>query len=112
VLMVEHVMRAVMNLSDEAWVLSNGRVLAHGTPREMAAHPSVIEAYLGHGAGKSTLNNTVCGLYPAFSGRVVFEGRDITRASTAEIVTAGLIQVPEGRRVFPNLSIQENLELG
>jgi len=49
VLMVEHVMQAVMNLSDEAWVLSNGKLLAHGTPKEMAAHPSVIEAYLGHG---------------------------------------------------------------
>ena len=52
VLMVEHVMRAVMNLCDEAWVLANGRVLAHGTPREMAAHPRVIEAYLGHGAAE------------------------------------------------------------
>jgi branched-chain amino acid transport system ATP-binding protein len=47
VLMVEHVMQAVMNLADEAWVLSNGRLLAHGTPAEMAAHPAVIEAYLG-----------------------------------------------------------------
>jgi branched-chain amino acid transport system ATP-binding protein len=50
VLMVEHVMQAVMNLCDEAWVLSNGRLIAHGTPREMAGHPAVIEAYLGHGA--------------------------------------------------------------
>ena len=50
VLMVEHVMQAVMNLCDEAWVLSNGRLIAHGTPREMASHPGVIEAYLGHGA--------------------------------------------------------------
>jgi len=52
VLMVEHVMQAVMNLSDEAWVLSNGKLLAHGTPKEMAAHPSVIEAYLGHGVAR------------------------------------------------------------
>jgi branched-chain amino acid transport system ATP-binding protein len=43
-------MQAVMNLCDEAWVLSNGRLIAHGTPREMAGHPAVIEAYLGHGA--------------------------------------------------------------
>ncbi|HXJ09188.1 MAG TPA: ABC transporter ATP-binding protein, partial [Burkholderiales bacterium] len=62
--------------------------------------------------GKSTLNNTICGLYPAFSGRVGFEGRDITRASPADIVAAGLVQVPEGRRVFPDLSVLENLELG
>jgi branched-chain amino acid transport system ATP-binding protein len=49
VLMVEHVMRAVMHLSDEAWVLSNGRLIAHGTPREVTSQPVVIEAYLGHG---------------------------------------------------------------
>jgi branched-chain amino acid transport system ATP-binding protein len=72
-----------------------------------------IVALLGsNGAGKSTLNNTLCGLYPAFSGRVSFEGRNITRAHTTQIVEAGLIQVPEGRRVFPNLSVKENLELG
>jgi branched-chain amino acid transport system ATP-binding protein len=52
VLMVEHVMQAVMNLSDEVWVLSNGKLLAHGTPKEMASHPKVIEAYLGHGAAQ------------------------------------------------------------
>ena len=72
-----------------------------------------IVAVLGsNGAGKSTLNNTVCGLYPAFSGRVRFDGRDITRERYTDIVAAGLIQVPEGRRVFPNLTVQENLELG
>ena len=72
-----------------------------------------IVAVLGsNGAGKSTLNNTVCGLYPASGGRVAFEGRDITRARHTDIVAAGLIQVPEGRRVFPNLSVRENLELG
>ena len=72
-----------------------------------------IVAVLGsNGAGKSTLNNTVCGLVPASGGRVAFEGRDITRARHTDIVAAGLIQVPEGRRVFPNLSVRENLELG
>ncbi len=49
VLMVEHVMQAVMNLCDQAWVLSNGRLIARGTPREVAADAAVIEAYLGHG---------------------------------------------------------------
>jgi branched-chain amino acid transport system ATP-binding protein len=72
-----------------------------------------IVAVLGsNGAGKSTLNNTVCGLYPSFGGRVAFEGRDITRARSVDIVAAGLIQVPEGRRVFPDLTVRENLELG
>src|SRR5215470_9652867 len=72
-----------------------------------------IVAVLGsNGAGKSTLNNTLCGLLPALGGTVSFDGTDLTRARERDIVAAGLIQVPEGRRVFPNLSVRENLELG
>jgi len=72
-----------------------------------------IVALLGsNGAGKSTLNNALCGLYPAFSGTVRFDGTDITRARQPDIVARGLVQVPEGRRVFPNLDVRENLELG
>jgi branched-chain amino acid transport system ATP-binding protein len=70
-------------------------------------------ALLGsNGAGKSTLNNTVSGLVPAWGGRVVFDGADLTGAHYRDVVRAGLIQVPEGRRIFPNLSVLENLELG
>jgi branched-chain amino acid transport system ATP-binding protein len=72
-----------------------------------------IVALLGsNGAGKSTLNNVVCGLVPASAGQVQFDGRDLTNAHYREVVKAGLIQVPEGRRIFPNLSVLENLELG
>jgi branched-chain amino acid transport system ATP-binding protein len=72
-----------------------------------------IVALLGsNGAGKSTLNNNVCGLYRPFGGAVRFEGKEITGAPSTRIVEAGLVQVPEGRRVFPNLSVRENLELG
>jgi branched-chain amino acid transport system ATP-binding protein len=72
-----------------------------------------IVALLGsNGAGKSTLNNTVCGLVPVTAGTVHFDGQEISGRSTGEIVRAGLIQVPEGRRIFPNLTVQENLELG
>ena len=72
-----------------------------------------IVALLGsNGVGKSTLNNNVSGLYRPFAGRIVFEGRDISGATPRSIVESGLIQVPEGRRVFPNLSVRENLELG
>jgi branched-chain amino acid transport system ATP-binding protein len=65
-----------------------------------------------NGAGKSTLNNTVCGLCRPWGGTVRFEGQDLTGRHYRQVVQAGLIQVPEGRRVFPNLSVSENLELG
>jgi branched-chain amino acid transport system ATP-binding protein len=80
---------------------------------DLAVNAGEIVALLGsNGAGKSTLNNIVCGLLPASAGRVDFDGRDLTRVHYRKVVEAGLIQVPEGRRVFPNLSVRENLELG
>jgi branched-chain amino acid transport system ATP-binding protein len=70
-------------------------------------------ALLGsNGAGKSTLNNVVSGICPVWNGRVDFAGADLTHSHYRDIVKAGLIQVPEGRRVFPNLTVMENLELG
>jgi len=72
-----------------------------------------IVALLGsNGAGKTTLNSIVCGLVPASGGRVEFDGADLTNRHYRDVVKAGLIQVPEGRRIFPNLSVRENLELG
>jgi branched-chain amino acid transport system ATP-binding protein len=72
-----------------------------------------IVALLGaNGAGKSTLNNNLSGLYKPTTGEIRFMGENIAGARADSIVRAGLIQVPEGRRVFPNLSVQENLELG
>jgi branched-chain amino acid transport system ATP-binding protein len=72
-----------------------------------------IVAVLGsNGAGKTTLNMAISGLVKPRGGRVVFEGRDITARAPADIMGAGLIQVPEGRKIFPNLSVRENLELG
>lgn len=72
-----------------------------------------IVALLGaNGVGKSTLNNTLSGLYRPKAGRIRFMGADIAGVASDRIVAAGLIQVPEGRRVFPNLTVQENLELG
>jgi len=72
-----------------------------------------IVALLGsNGAGKTTLNNTLSGLIPPFAGTMSFEGRPLAGVRYTEIVAAGLVHVPEGRRVFPNLSVGENLELG
>jgi branched-chain amino acid transport system ATP-binding protein len=70
-------------------------------------------AVLGaNGAGKSTLNMTISGLVRARQGSIEFDGRPIQNADPAEIVTAGLVHVPEGRRIFPNLSVGDNLDLG
>ena len=64
------------------------------------------------GAGKSTLNNVMCGIYRAWAGKVIFDGVDLSGAHYTEVVKAGLIQVPEGRKIFPNLNVIENLTLG
>jgi len=80
---------------------------------DLQVNAGEMVALLGsNGAGKSTLNKTVCGLCQAWSGTVRFNGQDIGGAHYREVVKAGLIQVPEGRKVFPNLSVLENLELG
>ncbi len=80
---------------------------------DLVVHPGEIIALLGsNGAGKSTFNNTLCGIVPARAGTITFDGLALTGVHYREIVQAGLIQVPEGRRVFPNLSVLENLELG
>jgi len=80
---------------------------------DLAVRAGEIVALLGsNGAGKTTLNNTLSGLLPAFSGTIRFEGRSLAGARYTEIVAAGVVHVPEGRRVFPNLTVHENLELG
>ena len=65
-----------------------------------------------NGAGKSTLLMTVCGTPQAQRGRVMFEGRDITREPTHVIMRNGIAQVPEGRRIFPRMTLLENLQMG
>lgn len=72
-----------------------------------------LVALLGsNGAGKTTLNLTLSGLVPTRGGQVRFDGQDITGWHYRRVVGQGLIHVPEGRKVFPNLSVHENLELG
>ena len=65
-----------------------------------------------NGAGKSTTLKTISGLLRPASGRIMFEGKDISRASTDVIVGLGISQCPEGRRVFGRLTVRENLLLG
>lgn len=65
-----------------------------------------------NGAGKSTLLMTVCGSPRARWGKVLFEGKDITRMPTHEIVQLGIAQSPEGRRIFSRMTVYENLQMG
>jgi branched-chain amino acid transport system ATP-binding protein len=65
-----------------------------------------------NGAGKSTLLMTVCGHPRAARGRILFDRHDITRLATFEIVRLGIAHVPEGRRIFPRMTVLENLQIG
>jgi len=72
-----------------------------------------IVALVGaNGAGKTTILNTICGLVPASSGEVIFDGKKITNAPTEYLVKLGLNQVPEGRQLFATMSVLDNLILG
>ncbi|NKC30718.1 ABC transporter ATP-binding protein [Falsiroseomonas selenitidurans] len=72
-----------------------------------------VVAVLGsNGAGKTTLNMVISGLVAARGGEVRFAGDRITGLAPAQVMARGLIQVPEGRKIFPNLNVRENLELG
>jgi branched-chain amino acid transport system ATP-binding protein len=80
---------------------------------ELAVGPGEIVAILGaNGAGKSTLNRTISGVLRATRGTIYFAGSAIERETPAAIVGRGLIHVPEGRCIFPDLTIGENLDLG
>ncbi|MGQ9509922.1 MAG: ABC transporter ATP-binding protein [Thermodesulfobacteriota bacterium] len=65
-----------------------------------------------NGAGKSTMLKTASGLLPIRHGSILFEGEELTRYRPHEIVVKGVVQVPEGRRVFGRLTVRENLEMG
>lgn len=65
-----------------------------------------------NGAGKSTTLNTISGIVRSIAGSIIFNGVDITHMPTDKIVESGLVQVPEGREIFPNLTVLENIKLG
>jgi branched-chain amino acid transport system ATP-binding protein len=80
---------------------------------DLDVQPGQVVAVLGaNGVGKTTLNKAISGLLPIWSGSIRFDGDVVTGADVTEIVARGLIHVPEGRKIFPNMSVRENLELG
>src|SRR5919199_4297588 len=75
--------------------------------------PGEVVTLLGsNGAGKTTSLRTISGLLPAQAGSIVFDGNDVTRARSDQLVELGIIHVPEGRQLWSRLTVQENLELG
>lgn len=79
----------------------------------IAARQGEITCILGsNGSGKSTLVRSILGLTPPRRGRIVFEGADIAGLPTHRVVARGIACIPEGRRVFPKLTVEENLRLG
>ena len=76
------------------------------------AKGEIVTLIGANGAGKSTLLMTICGSPQARTGRIVYDGVDITRMPTHEIMRMGMAQSPEGRRIFPRMTVMENLQMG
>ncbi len=79
----------------------------------LSVHPGELVAIVGaNGAGKTTLLHTLSGILRAEQGSIRFDGQEITRLPPHQVVKSGICQVPEGRQVFPPLSVEDNLRLG
>ena len=93
-------------------------VVHHGQLRALSGislhvFPGEVYAIIGaNGAGKSTLLRTIAGLHHPTSGSIVYDGKDVTRLRPEKRATAGIGMVPEGRRLFPSLTLEENLKVG
>src|SRR3954471_1184609 len=79
----------------------------------LAVEPGRITCLLGaNGSGKTTLIRSILGLTPPRAGAITFEGRDITGLATHKVIAAGIACIPEGRKVFPKFTVEENLRAG
>ena len=79
----------------------------------LTIEPGRITCLLGsNGSGKTTLIRSILGLTPPRAGRITFDGKDTTRLPTHQVIAAGVACIPEGRKVFPKFTVEENLRLG
>src|SRR2546430_8466244 len=79
----------------------------------LTIEPGRITCLLGsNGSGKTTLIRSILGLTPPRAGRIVFDGTNITGLATHKVIAAGIACIPEGRKVFPKFTVEENLRLG
>jgi branched-chain amino acid transport system ATP-binding protein len=102
--------QALLSVENVETYYGNIRALSGVT---VHADPGEIVALIGaNGAGKSTLMMTIFGMPRARTGRTVFDGKDITQLPTHEIARLRIAQSPEGRRIFPRMTVQENLQMG
>jgi len=96
----------------------NNLTVYYGTVRALEkasfyVNPGEIVVMIGpNGAGKSTALNAVCGLVPVKEGEIRFQGKNIRRLTPDQLVKKGVSLVPEGRRIFSSMTVQENLEMG
>ena len=165
VILIDHDIDQILNISDRITVLHQGKVIAEGSPDEIKANPLVQEAYIGgfdrkhlvshppqrradtplleverintfygkshilhdvsltiypgelvcllgrNGAGKTTTLHSIIGLTPPLRGDIRFGGTQIARLQAEHIARHGIMLVPQGRRIFPNLTVQENLQI-
>ena len=108
----------VAELASEPLLAVNGVHAGYGGTEilrgvNLTVHAGEIVTVLGaNGTGKSTLSMTISGVVRPWQGTIRFKGAAIERERPTHIVAQGLIQVPEGRRIFPNMTVQENLDLG
>lgn len=83
----------------------------HGVSIEVGDN-EIVSIIGSNGAGKSTLMNNISGIVPVKSGSIEFDGCELTQLAGHQIVKKGVVQIPEGREIFPNMTVLENLEMG
>ncbi len=92
--------------------VSYGRIPALRDVSLSVAEGEIVALIGANGAGKTTLLKTISGLLPRNADSIVFDNRPIDRTSPHEVVRAGISHVPEGRKIFPEMTVEENLEMG